>query len=334
MPPTGTTLIRVLVSTTVAVVGATLAYVLFVAYPDGSLTVLLGVLLAVVVTLFFLRAGTRMAAAIAPAYDVAEVPVQGPISRDGGGPLPTQPGGVPAETVVDQIERADAGDGADALLLRLNTPGGEVVPSEEIRAAAESFDGPTLAYATDRCASGGYWIATGCDEFWAREATVVGSIGVLMSVVGAHELAERVGLSYEGITAGEYKDVGSPLKELNDDDRAYLQGMTDGFYEQFVERVADGRDVEPALVRETEARVYLGEEAAELGLVDEVGDREAIEDVLADRLDREAVVVEEFQPVRGLPDRLRAGARSLAYAFGAGVASVVDADGDLSLRFR
>jgi len=84
-----------------------------------------------------------------------------------------------------------------------------VVPSDDIRLAAERFDGPTVAYATDVCASGGYWIASGCDELWAREGSIVGSIGVIGSRVNASALAEKVGLSYERFAAGDYKDAGT-----------------------------------------------------------------------------------------------------------------------------
>jgi len=93
-----------------------------------------------------------------------------------------------------------------------------VLPSDDIRRAAAEFDGPTLAYATDTCASGGYWIASGCDELWARDASLVGSIGVVGSRPNAAGLADKLGISYEQFTAGEYKDAGVPLREIEDDD--------------------------------------------------------------------------------------------------------------------
>ncbi|MFC6730899.1 S49 family peptidase, partial [Natronoarchaeum mannanilyticum] len=197
-------------------------------------------------------------------------------------------------------ERDDADDAVDALLVRLNTPVDEVVPSDDTEIAAEAFDGPTIAYAQDTCASGGYWIASGCDELWARDATVVGSIGVIGSTVNAADLAEKVGLSYERFAAGAYKDAGTPLKELDADEREYLQGIVDDLYDNFVERVAEGRDLDAEAIRDTEARVYLGEDAAEIGLVDRLGTREDVEDELSERLGVDAVAVEEFEPERGI----------------------------------
>ncbi|WP_224332368.1 signal peptide peptidase SppA [Haloprofundus halobius] len=321
---------RLLIVALGAVAAAAVGWWLFYDVPD-SLGELLGVVLVVVTVAVGVRVASRVAASRVSAHNVAEVAVEGPISRGGGrGPLPTGNVGTPADDIVDQIERADDGD-AEALLLKLNTPGGEVVPSDDIRNAAIDFDGPTVAYATDTCASGGYWIASGCDELWAREASIVGSIGVIGSSVNVHELAEQLGVSYERFAAGKYKDAGVALKELSEDDRAYLQGIVDRLYDHFVERVAEGRGMDVETIRETEARVYVGTDAHGLGLVDELGTRDDVEDRLSELLDTDAVV-QEFEPPRGLAVRLRRGAERVAYALGAGLSSHLDADG-VEFRF-
>ncbi|MCU4741905.1 signal peptide peptidase SppA [Natronoglomus mannanivorans] len=310
---------------------AAVGIALFVVYPE-TLTDLFGVLAALALVLVGVKVAGSIAGSLFPGYDVAEVAVEGPITRDGGGgSLPSSPRGTPADDIVDQIERADEEDNVDALLMKLNTPGGEVVPSDDIRIAAERFDGPTIAYTTDVCASGGYWIASGCDELWAREASIVGSIGVIGSRVNATDFADKLGLSYEGFTAGEYKDAGTPLKEIDDDERAYLQGLIDDYYDHFVDRVSEGRDLEPSFVRETEARIYLGEHAHENGLVDTIGTREDVEDAVADRLGRDSITVEEFQPHRSLVQRVGTSAQHVAYAFGAGIAGLAN---DRGFRLR
>jgi protease-4 len=316
------------------VVVAVAAFALFVDYP-ADLAELLGVLLVLLVLVVAFGVLGRIARSVFPGYNVAEVTVEGPITRDGGSPSfppsgPTQPG---ADAVVDRIEAADADDAVEGLLLHLNTPGGEIVPSDDIRLAAEAFDGPVLAYTTDVCASGGYWIASACDELWAREASIVGSIGVRGSRVTGRELLEKVGLSYEQFTAGEYKEAGVALDDIDEDEREYLQGIIDGFYDVFVETVAEGREMDPAFVRETEAKVYLGRDAVANGLADELGTRE---DVL-DRLERDLgpVTVRELKPRAGLLTRFRGGAASVAYALGAGVASAfLPDDGAEGGRFR
>jgi protease-4 len=329
---TAVTLVAALV---VAAVTAVVGWALLVRFP-ADLADLLGVLLVVGLVVLALRFVARAVSSRYPGYDVAEVAVTGPISRDGGpGPLPTSPRGTPADDIVEQIERADEDDAVDALLVRLNTPGGEVVPSDDVRRAAAEFDGPTLAYATDTCASGGYWIASGCDELWARDASIVGSIGVIGSRVNVSDLADRLGVSYERFAAGQYKDAGVALKEMDDDERAYLQGIIDDFYDHFVERVAEGREMDEDAIRDTEARVFVGTDAHERGLVDDLGARDDVEARLADLLGRDEVTVEEFTPQRSLAARLRGGAESVAYALGAGIAGrVVGDDADpLKLRF-
>ena len=322
---------RLLVALAVALAVTVVGWLVFVRYPD-ELVDLLGVVIVAGLALAGLRLGGRVAGSLAAEYNVAEVAVEGPISRDGGRPSPTTAGGTPADDIVDQIERADEDGNVEALLVKLNTPGGEIVPSEDIRIAAERFDGPTVGYATDVCASGGYDIASGCDELWAREGSLVGSIGVVGSRVNAADLADRVGLDYEQLTAGEYKDAGTPLKEVEPEEREYLQGLVDDYYDQFVETVAEGRDVDRETVEDTEARVYLGSEAHEMGLVDDLGDRRAVEQRL-ESLVGEAVSVEQFQPQRPLRERIRVGAERTAYAVGAGVAGAVEGDID-GLRFR
>ena len=137
--------------------------------------------------------------------------------------------------------------------------------------------------------------------------------------------------SYERFAAGEYKDAGTPLKELEEDEREYLQTLIDDYYETFVDRVSDGRDLDEEFVRDTEARIYLGEEAHEMGLVDTIGTRRDLEDELAERLDKPTVSIEEFEAEQPLMARLGTGAQQVAYAFGAGIAGLTD---DRTFRLR
>lgn len=314
-----------------AVVAVTLAvgFELFVDYPT-SMAELFGILLVVLSVPLALRVAGRLAESAFPSYNVAEVAVEGPITRDGGSGVPTSPVGEGADDIVEQIERADADNNVDALLVKLNTPGGEIVPSEDIRVAADRFDGPTLAYATDVCASGGYLVASACDELWAREGSVVGSIGVRGSRFTATELLDRVGVDYEQFTAGKFKEAGVPFDDLDEAERRYLQGLVDDHYESFVERVAEERSMDPEFVRATEAKVYLGGKALDLGLVDAIGTREAVEERVEELLETD-VAVREFSPETGFAERLRGGAAAMAFAFGRGVAESVDGDADFRL---
>ena len=329
MNDTSDTVGRVLILAVGVVIAGAVGWFLFIAFPVG-LAELVGVLLTLATVAIAVRFAGNLAASRFPSYNVAEVAVEGPITRDGGGGVPTGPVGQSADAIVGQLERADDDPNVDALVVKLNTPGGEVVPSEDIRLAAERFDGPTIAYATDTCASGGYWIASACDELWAREGSVVGSIGVRGSRFTATGLLDKVGVDYEQFTAGEFKEAGVPFSEIDDGEREYLQGLIDGYYEEFVDTVAEGRDLDEEFVRSTEAKVYLGREAAELGLVDELGTREDVEDALEARLGTE-VAIAAFEPSQGPLARLRGGATAMAYAFGKGIAAAVDGDADFRL---
>ena len=268
-------------------------------------------------------------------YNVAKVTISGAIQRERGRMSPLS-GSRPAtaDAIVEQITDADEDERVEALFLELNTPGGEVLPSDDIRRAAADFDGPTIAYATDTCASGGYWIASGCDELWARDVSLVGSIGVVGSRPNAAGLADKLGISYEQFTAGEYKDAGVPLREIEADEREYLQSIVDGYYERFIETVSDGREMEPEAIRETEARIYLGSDAAEIGLVDELGTEQAVENRIGDLIDGDPTV-KEFAPGRSLTERVGLAAERIAFAAGSGITNTVVGDGgELDIKLK
>lgn len=306
----------VLFGTGIALVAGYAGFVLVPRFAEG--VSVLDVTLVLSLGFGGLYVSQKIAGSLVAPYNTAEVVVSGPISRGGGGGgLVPQPG-LGADRIVDQIEAADADENVQGLVVRLNTPGGQVVPSDDIRRAVEDFDGPKIGYATDVCASGGYWIASACDEVHARETSLVGSIGVLGSRVNAEGLAEKLGLEYERFVAGRYKDAGNPLKETDEEETEYLQSLIDGFYDEFVEKVSDGREMSEQDVRDTEARVYLGNEAIDVGLVDEVGTREDMEERLEEMVGSEPEI-QEFAPARSLREQLGGGARSLAYSFGAGV---------------
>lgn len=317
--PTGTETLQKVFGLVVAVFSAFVGWYLFVTLPT-SLFELLGVLLVLAVVLVGFRFGRTFASKLFPSYNVAEVAVEGRITRDGSSGPSVGPDACSANDVVDLIEQADADRHVDALVVRLNTRGGAIVPSEDIRLAAESFDGPTIAYAEDICASGGYWIACGCDELWGRKGSVIGSIGVTGSKVFAPGLLEKAGMQYEEITAGEYKEAGVPFSGLEDSEREYLQERVDEFYRQFVETVTTGRELDEGAVRETQAKMYLGEEAEERELIDEIGTRDAIEDRLEDLLESDVSVV-ELQRETTFLDQLTRSAAAVSRGFGAGIGS-------------
>lgn len=177
-----------------------------------------------------------------------------------------------SETIVDLIEQAQASDDVKALLLRVDSPGGGVVASDEIYHALTEFEKPMVVSMGTVAASGGYYISAPADVIFATPHTLTGSIGVISSFINAEDLLADVGVDVVALTTGEFKDTGSLYRELTDEERAYWQAIIDQSYDGFVEIVAEGRGLSVEEVRTlADGRVYTGQEALELGLVDEIG---------------------------------------------------------------
>ncbi|NLV09143.1 signal peptide peptidase SppA [Halomicrobium mukohataei] len=305
------------------------SYFLFVYYPTTSLELMGTVLLLVSVAVGGVGM-KKLASSVVPEYNVGQITIDGTIAQTESSDLSPVGGNTTgAESIVEQVNAADENSNVKALLVKINTGG--IVPSEDIRRALEEFDGPTVAYATEVCASGGYWVASGCDEIWAHKGSMVGSIGVKFSQVRFADLAEKVGVSYESITSGEYKEIMTKFKELEPHEREQLQGITDSFYDIFVEQLDESLELERETIEATEAKVYVGPEARENGMVDNIGYESEVKDRLANRLGEE-VVVTEFGD-SGVVSQLAGGAHSLAYSFGAGLGTGIGSMGGSKFEF-
>lgn len=180
--------------------------------------------------------------------------------------------------IVAELDQAIEDDEVAAVILDLETPGGGVVASENIhRKVLEAREAgmPVIALMREVAASGGYYIAAGADEIVASSSTITGSIGVIMVAFNLEGTAEKIGITTEVIKSGPHKDIASPFRELQDEERQILQNLINEAYEQFVSVVAKGRGLDAARVRElADGRIYSGKQARELGLVDHLGGRE------------------------------------------------------------
>ncbi len=203
---------------------------------------------------------------------VGVVRLDGVISADGGGSL-LSPGGIDPVGAVEMLREADADPGVDAVVLRINSPGGSPAASWEIYQAVRDMGKPVVVSVADIAASGAYYLASAADEIVAAPSSQVGSIGVILVAQDLEGLYEKVGIRYTVLTKGKYKDIGSPAREMTAEEKNVLQGQIDTVYEQFIADVAEGR---PALdvdqVRELATGLtYPGEEALRLGLIDTIG---------------------------------------------------------------
>lgn len=163
------------------------------------------------------------------------------------------------------------------VLLRINSPGGAVAPSQEIYQGVKRLAAvkPVVASMSSLGASGGYYAAAAANKIVANPATITGSIGVIMELSNFEELMEKIGVGHESLASGKMKDAGSPFKPMTDEEREYLKGVVMDLHGQFVTDVAEGRKLEREKVLElADGRVFTGRAALENGLIDELGDLE------------------------------------------------------------
>ena len=183
----------------------------------------------------------------------------------------------------ERLEAVAADKHVKAVVLRINSPGGAVTASDimyhDLVQFREKTGIPVVACFMDVAASGAYYLAMGCNCVYAHPTTITGSIGVIMSLYNAAGLATKIGICSNPIKSGPIKDIGNPLRDMTDAERAVLQELVNRFYDQFVRIVAEGRRLPEDRVRTlADGRVYSGAHAKELGLVDEVG---YLEDAIA-----------------------------------------------------
>jgi len=176
--------------------------------------------------------------------------------------------------LLDQI--ADDVD-VKAVVLRINSPGGAVVASDEIYRRVEALQKKKIVIANmgDVAASGGYYIAVGANKIVANPATITGSIGVIAQFPKLSGLYTKLGVEMRTFKSGQFKDIGSESRDLTNEEKQILNGIITASYDQFVTTVSKGRHMDEQKVRQlADGRIYVGTQAKELGLVDELGDIE------------------------------------------------------------
>lgn len=227
------------------------------------------------------------------------IDVQGVILADGSGLGPFGGAVAGGDTIKDQLEAAAADDDVDAVILRLNTPGGSVVGSSLITdgvAAVQAAGKPVIAHVTEISASGGMWAMAPADRIVASDGSLIGSIGVILGPLARYTDVVAIdggllgggvettgGIEQFFITAGEGKDAGNPFRDLTPAEQEMFQNLVDGSYEDFVEHVAANRDISPdTIINTLGAGIFNASDAVDNGLIDETGNFDRAHEVAAE----------------------------------------------------
>lgn len=227
----------------------------------GCLIVFVGFLF---VTIVVAASRSQSTGDIFSTQKVAVVPIDGEILE--------------ARDTIDLLHRYADSATVRAIVIRINSPGGAVAPSqeiyEEIRKIREKSGKPIVASVDDVAASGAFYIASACDQIVCNPGSITGSIGVIMQWFEIKDLLQWAKIHPETITSGALKDTGSPFRELTAAERVYLQQITNQLRGQFVHAVAEGRKgklSEAEVARMADGRIFTGQEALGLKLVDQLG---------------------------------------------------------------
>ncbi len=186
-----------------------------------------------------------------------------------------------SKSIIRDIKRFREDDSIKAIVVRIDSPGGGVAPSQEIfREIRKTVKKKkVIASMGAVAASGGYYVAAGADLIMANPGTITGSIGVIMSFTNFKELFQKIGLVPVVIKSCEYKDIGSPVRDMSEKETEILQNLADDIHRQFVSAVSEGRKMDLAKIESfADGRIFSGKDAKKFGLVDKLGN---LEDAIA-----------------------------------------------------
>ncbi len=204
-----------------------------------------------------------------PSNEIALVYAEGAISAGSGSSA-----NIGGKALAKQLRKIRNDEDVQAVVLRVNSPGGSALGSELVLRELSLIheEKPVIVSFGAVAASGGYWIASASDRIFADEMTITGSIGVILALANYEGAAEWLGLSFDEIATGPYAAMFDPSEEKTDEEMALIQDFTDDIYDKFLDRVSGNRGLDRERVHDmAQGRVWLGSDAKDLGLVDELG---------------------------------------------------------------
>lgn len=209
-----------------------------------------------------------------PQGNILVVPLNGIITTGNSGSLFGE-STINSKKIIKLIDKINKKEEIKAVIFEIDSPGGSPVASEEIASAIKQLNKTKIAVIREIGASGGYWIASAADKIFASKMSITGSIGVIASRLEFSGLLQNYNITYKRLVAGKYKDAGSQFKEMTDEEQKLFQNILDKLHEYFINTVAENRNLSIDKVKELATGfVFLGEEAKDLGLIDEIGNRD------------------------------------------------------------
>lgn len=237
-----------------------------------------------------------------------------------------------ATEIIEQIEKAQKDPAIQAIVLDINSPGGGPVASAEIARAITEANKTTVAVIREVGASGAYWAASAADHVIANEVSVTGSIGVIGSYLMYGDLLERYNVSYERFIAGKYKDMGSPYREMSAEEKALYQTLLDKMRGVFIRAVAENRKLEYDYIQTlATGQVYLGSEALQLGLIDELGGKKEAYSYIEKKL---GITVEpvKYEKEKSFFELLAEALDNTAFSVGTGIGNALVEEEETGIR--
>jgi len=254
--------------------------------------------------------------------NVAVVSVEGVIGMGSGSYLGQKM--VSSKTVVEFLKDAEERGAVEAVLLEINSPGGSAVASDEIASQIKKMEKPVVALIREVGASGGYWIASAADHIIANRMSITGSIGVISSYLEFSGLMEEYGVGYERLVAGERKDMGTPFKKLEEDERNILQSKLDRIHDFFIKEIAENRGLSEEKIKKIATGEFLlGIEALGEGLVDELGDKDTAEEYLKEKVGLEEIDYVKYAVKKSFLEEMMGVVSNYFFNVGEGIGSVL-----------
>ncbi len=267
-------------------------------------------------------------------YNTAIIPIKGEITSESNAGLFTNDN-TNSQDVIKTIEKIKSDPNIKAIIFEINSPGGSPVATDEIAESIKSLKEnniTTVAWIRESGNSGAYWIASSTDHIVANRMSMVGSIGVYGSYLELYGLMNKYDVTYKRLVSGEYKDTGTPFRPMSSAEEIMLQKKLDTLHKYFITAVAENRNMSyKDVAKLATGEIYLGVEAKENGLVDELGAKTQVIKYLETKTGTK-VITKEFYKEKTFIESLTSMMNKNSYYVGQGISSGLIKNQNLEIK--